>query len=235
MDTPSWIAVTNGIKVCWKWITPACEKTHGSYEQALEVALDDVRQKFREALPGWAGKARFHVALVIEPIPELKPAPEPDPNRPGVVATDGIDPDYAGGGAPKGINPATGQHESYWTLSEEERAKGFIRPVRRGYRHVGKQPTYETRPLTEDEQRDNAGRDYVAYEKHPEDSSIVGRFWTQARLDSGCGASTTMALAIAETFARDLSFYGSTFCTQCGDHFPVDEFAWDGTDERVGS
>lgn len=33
------------------------------------------------------------------------------------------------------INPATGQQKGYVVLSEEERAKGFIRPVRRSYVH----------------------------------------------------------------------------------------------------
>lgn len=37
--------------------------------------------------------------------------------------------------APCPIDPATGQHKSYWILSAEERAKGFIRPVRRSYIH----------------------------------------------------------------------------------------------------
>ena len=29
-----------------------------------------------------------------------------------------------------------GQHASYWVLSESERAKGFVRPVRRSYTHL---------------------------------------------------------------------------------------------------
>lgn len=33
------------------------------------------------------------------------------------------------------INPATGMQKGYVVLSEDERAKGFIRPVRRSYRH----------------------------------------------------------------------------------------------------
>jgi hypothetical protein len=35
---------------------------------------------------------------------------------------------------------ADGQQACYLILSEEERAKGFIRPVRRTYLHVGKNP-----------------------------------------------------------------------------------------------
>ena len=90
-------------------------------------------------------------------------------------------------GAPAPINPETGQHEAYWILSAEERAKGFIRPVRESYVHTK------------------------------------------------CGVVTTMALAIAETYARQPTYYGSTFCTACSGHFPVAEFTWDKSDELVGS
>lgn len=34
------------------------------------------------------------------------------------------------------IDPATGMQKSYLVLSEEERAKGFVRPVRRTYVHL---------------------------------------------------------------------------------------------------
>ena len=37
----------------------------------------------------------------------------------------------------EGQKNETGQHEIYLVLSDEERAKGFVRPVRRSYRHVG--------------------------------------------------------------------------------------------------
>jgi hypothetical protein len=50
-----------------------------------------------------------------------------------------------------------------------------------------------------------------------------------------CGTTTTMGLALAETYARDPSFYGSTYCCYCGMHKAVSEFVWDGTDEKVGS
>ncbi len=80
-----------------------------------------------------------------------------------------------------------GQQQGYVVLSEEERAKGFVRPVRCTYTHTV------------------------------------------------CGSNTTMALGIAETYARDPSFYGSTFCGFCGTHKPVQEFVWDNTEEKVGS
>jgi len=34
------------------------------------------------------------------------------------------------------IDPATGQQKGYVVLSEEERRKGFVRPVRRSYKHL---------------------------------------------------------------------------------------------------
>lgn len=43
---------------------------------------------------------------------------------------------------------------------------------------------------------------------------------------------------IAEAFAANPGYYGSTFCCGCGKYLPVGkrgEFVWDGTDERVGT
>ena len=110
--------------------------------------------------------------------------------------TDGQPPDpgMENAGAPKPIDPRTGMHGAYYVLSEEERANGFVRPVRRTYRH----------------------------EK--------------------CGTDTTMGQAIAETYARDPKYYGSTFCCWCKNHFPVGEhgdFYWvenhNRLDEKVGT
>lgn len=100
--------------------------------------------------------------------------------------TDGSDvtPDH------REIDPSTGMQKGYVVLSEDERARGFVRPVRRSYQHLT------------------------------------------------CGVVTTMGGAIAETYARDPSFYSGTFCAGCGTHFPVGEdgeFVWDGTDIKVGT
>jgi hypothetical protein len=134
------------------------------------------------------------------------------------------------------LNPATGQQLGYVVLSAEERAKGFVRPLRRTYRHVGERPTYPSRPLTEEERGRYAEFEYVAFEPYPEsETPRTGRFWTAAQLASGCGGVTIMGLAIAETYARDPKFYGGTFCCNCGKHRPVAEFVWEGTREIVGS
>jgi len=77
---------------------------------------------------------------------------------------------------------ADGQQKTYLVLSEEERAKGFIRPVRSTYKH------------------------------------------------EECGSVTRMGQALAETYARNPTFYGSTFCVACKTHLPVGaegEFVWD--------
>lgn len=66
-----------------------------------------------------------------------------------------------------------GQNKKYLVLSEEERRKGFVRPLRRSYKHVK------------------------------------------------CGHTTSMGLALCETYARDPTFYGATFCAACGGHFPL--------------
>lgn len=131
-----------------------------------------------------------------------------------------------------------GQQETYVVLSDDERAKGFVRPVRRSYRHVGVRPKNPVRPLTDEEKERYAQFGYEAYEEYPDaNSGAVGRFWTMQQLNSGCGTETTMGQAIAETYARDPKFYGGTFCCACGAHFPVGEhgeFVWeDGT--RVGT
>ncbi len=51
--------------------------------------------------------------------------------------TDGLpaDPEMEGQGAPKPINPKTGQHGAYYVLPEEERAKGYVRLYRDTYLH----------------------------------------------------------------------------------------------------
>lgn len=98
-------------------------------------------------------------------------------------------PDFAGP-APQPPDPMTGQYRDYWVLSPEDRAKGFMRPVRLSYRH------------------------------------------------DRCGKSTKMNQAIAESFARDVSFYSHTYCATCGNHYPVGprgEFTWLDSTERVGT
>ena len=137
-----------------------------------------------------------------------------------------------------------GQQKDYVVLSAEERAKGFVRPVRLSYQHVGiPGPAHPLRDLTDEEQERYKQLGYVKFEEYPPElRPMTGRFWTQAELDKigkGCGTVTTMSRAIAETYARDPGFYGGTFCCGCSAHFPVGEtgeFVWDdGSAQRVGT
>jgi hypothetical protein len=50
-----------------------------------------------------------------------------------------------------------------------------------------------------------------------------------------CGVATSMMQSIAETYARDPTFYTGTFCAFCRNHFPLKQFVWEGTEEQVGS
>ena len=57
-----------------------------------------------------------------------------------------------------------------------------------------------------------------------------------------CGGVTRMGRSIAETYASRPSYYSSTFCSRCGNYFPVGEsgsFVWvekDGTEgPKVGT
>ena len=52
-----------------------------------------------------------------------------------------------------------------------------------------------------------------------------------------CGKITTMGRALAETYAREPTFYSGTFCVHYGAHFPVGEagqFVWYEMDGRGG-
>jgi hypothetical protein len=132
------------------------------------------------------------------------------------------------------------QNEVYLVLSDEERAKGFVRPVRFSYEHIGAPgPKYPLRDLTDEEQIRYSESAYVKFEVYPEsESPKTGRYWTQPQLDSvgkGFHVVTTMGKALAETYARDPTFYGGTYCTGCQMHKPVSEFIWVTDSERVGS
>jgi hypothetical protein len=153
-----------------------------------------------------------------------------------------VNPDDAS--VPNSATRPDGQHVDHWVLCAEERAKGFVRPLRTSYVHVGRPgPKYPLRDLTDAEKRKEFDRYYVKFEPYPEsERPRTGRFWTQAEIDSigkGCGTLTRMPMACAETYARQPGFYGLTFCCGCGKYLRVGadgEFVWDKTtNERVGT
>lgn len=136
-----------------------------------------------------------------------------------------------------------GQNECYLVLSEEERGKGFIRPYRDSYVHVGQ--FFNDKPILLDKKEVHNGKEYVAkVAALKEGSKIIGyHFLTKKDYDQinstgykgGCGVVTKMGRALSETYAVNPSFYQATFCVGCNKHLPVSEFLWDGTDEQVGS
>lgn len=148
-----------------------------------------------------------------------------------------------------------GQNACYLVLSEEERAKGFIRPVRTSYIHVGKAGY---KPCGKNVKILPSGDEYASkyYATmcssmsdtdclHEDGKCISAAYMTKEEYDKamngtyretkGCGAVTSMGIALAETYARDPKFYGATFCVGCNKHLPVSEFLWDKTNEVVGS
>jgi hypothetical protein len=139
-----------------------------------------------------------------------------------------------------GQTSETGQHDGYVVLCPDERAKGFVRPYRDSYTHVGLRPRYPLTNLTDEQEACYRGRHYVKFEAFPPDApesnggAVEGRLWTQQELDGRCGTVTTMGRALSETYARDPTFYGATFCCGCNRHLPVAEFVWTADGTQVG-
>jgi len=142
------------------------------------------------------------------------------------------------------------QNECYLVLSEEERKKGFVRPYRDSYIHVGRNITKHWKGIhrlfTEEEQKEGDYK-YVAVMTvltNDDGSFKGGSYVTQEELNAwnagnrigGCGGKTIMAREISETYARNPGFYGSTWCVNCKKHIDVNEFIWDdGSNKTVGS
>lgn len=90
---------------------------------------------------------------------------------------------------------SSGMQKGYVVLSPEERAKGFVKPLRLSYIHA---------------------------------------YPSEINREVGCGVETRMGNAIAETYARNPRFYSGTFCVGCKQHFPLNQFIWDGGGELNG-
>ena len=94
------------------------------------------------------------------------------------------------------------------------------------------------KPMTEDHREivpeTGMQKDYVVLAKEEREKGFVRPVRTEYIHDA-CGGLTRMDLVIAETYARMPKFYNATFCCHCKQHFLLEEFHWDGTDEIVGS
>lgn len=81
-----------------------------------------------EIIEAWAGN---RAVRPVVPEPQVEPV-----DRTARVTLTGNPPeDPECVGAPAPIDPETGMHKDYWVLSDEERAKGWVRPYRDTYIH----------------------------------------------------------------------------------------------------
>lgn len=206
-------------------------------EEATEEMLNAYRNLPRDPeLTAWSQTyVRLNAAI---PAGNLLKDEVPETERVTLVDGSSVTDDH------REIDPTTGMQKAYVVLSDEERAKGFVRPVRTQYRHVGQSVCGK---LVGDPDLNLGGpRSICTMKPDHEDECIITRTVTQpehARAMSehtlgGCNAITTMARALAETYARDPKFYSGTYCAVCRGHFhvgPEGEFIWEGTDERVGT
>lgn len=65
------------------------------------------------------------------------------------------------------------------------------------------------------------------FEHHP--TKLDGDYKTTIRSSYShekCGGVTTMPHNIAETYAKDPTYYEQTFCIACGGYFLIAEFFW---------
>lgn len=137
------------------------------------------------------------------------------------------------------------QNEVYLVLSDEERAQGFVRPLRDSYQHVGRSVCGKPRQGIE---TDNPAQPYICVmlPGHEGDCAVFHKAADIGELEragkhhllGGCNGVTRMGYAIAATYARQPDFYGATYCVDCQMHRPVGEageFVWLGTTERVGT
>lgn len=142
-----------------------------------------------------------------------------------------------------------GQNECYLVLSEEEIKKGYVRPVRTKYEHRGKDLRSFGIPkiLSAEIQEDYKEQGYYAYAEalpeYREKTHCIGSYLSRYDFETykdgfagGCGVETRMNETIAQTYARQPSFYGATYCMGCKKHLDVREFVWsDNPDQVVGS
>jgi len=150
--------------------------TCGDHGQAVFENIDYVLM--REALEqAWTAQENIYGESI--PAEEI-PVPSSAPTR---LTTDPTDTRLTHGVDSTPVDQA----DVYLVLGEDERAEGFVRPVRQEYRHTI------------------------------------------------CGNTTRMGLVLSETYARDPTFYGSTYCVHCRMHRPVSEFTWTDGGEVVGS
>lgn len=141
------------------------------------------------------------------------------------------------------VTELSGMQACYLILSEEERAKGFVRPVRTSYRHTGRSVCGKIQSSNKlggilrvcTDEPEHGGDHWNQFQELTQPEAARA---SREHLVGGCGTTTTMGQALSETYARDPKFYGATFCCNCGAHLPVGEngeFNWTVDGTPVGS
>jgi len=132
-----------------------------------------------------------------------------------------------------------GQQLTHLVLSEEERGRGYVRPLRLSYRHVGRSLCGDTSDPASSPAQEGKVWACAAQPGHDGPHGDVKRQVTPEEAAKGhaggCGSVTTMSRAIAETYARDPAFYGATWCCGCQGYHPVGEYTWHPDGSIVGS
>jgi len=99
----------------------------------------------------------------------------------------------------------------------------------------GEEPKTTDTPAPDMETKaDGQHKDYWVLSDEDRSNGFV-RPYRDVYTHKTCGFTTHMGMKLAETFAADNTFYTHTFCCTCGQHLPVNEFVWIGTNEEVGS
>lgn len=111
---------------------------------------------------------------------------------------------------------------------EKRREDAAAIPVDRSARELASGESVPTDQSHAELKENGQQKDYVVLSAAERAKGFV-RPYRDAYRHLTCGKITTMGRAIAETYARDPTFYSGTFCTTCVGHFPVGEngeFVW---------
>ena len=137
-DTPArWMILTEEVGMATDWM-----RHNGVRQRDAVIATKPEHIKGHDG-PGIGGSMKYkilgrpsvdliEIALTCgfdwvsrDPVPETKTT----------LSGRHPDPDLVESSAPQPVDPETGMHKDYWVLSAEERARGFIRPLRMHYTH----------------------------------------------------------------------------------------------------